>query len=533
MSISFNLIPNVLYIPGHFIEYDKSRALTGLAALPNKVLLIGAQHSVASGDGGTIPPLQIVQCTKQSDGVSFYGQGSPLTRMIEKFKATSTFTDVYAIGIDMGAASTSEINRIINFRLDYEDGANVVALGTPTSLASSGTVQAIVHGQRAVLGVTSGQTVAQLAAAWIVSYNALPNNLYVATAGAASYLSNVASVVVTLTARTAGLHYNAYQFATDYELSPTERGGLSPHVTITNINAAAANGAVLGAGVPDEAVNGIAAVIAIVGDEWFTKWVSCFTDNATVSAVEAELSVRQGPLVQQDSMQYLGGYGATYSDVVAITDGLRNSEHTTIMSGGSSHTTPEEWAATVAAVDSNEPDPARPRQTLKLPGLLPPARAEVFLSSERNLLLGLGLSTFKVGDAGDVFIERLVTTYQTDANSIDDPTFLNVTTMHTLMALRYTMRLRLGSKYPRHKLADDGTNFDVGQAVATQKSIKAEVIGLFTQWERAGLVEDFEQFASELLVERDETDKDRVNIRLGPNLINAFRISASQIQFIL
>ncbi|AXW58918.1 hypothetical protein CJO93_08400 [Ralstonia solanacearum] len=86
-------------------------------------------------------------------------------------------------------------------------------------------------------------------------------------------------------------------------------------------------------------------------------------------------------------------------------------------------------------------------------------------------------------------------------------------------------------KFPRHKLANDGTVFDAGQAVATPSMIRAELIALFRDWEEAGLVEDFDQFKADLQVARSSTDVNRVDVRIPPNLINQFRVFAAQIQF--
>jgi len=44
-------------------------------------------------------------------------------------------------------------------------------------------------------------------------------------------------------------------------------------------------------------------------------------------------------------------------------------------------------------------------------------------------------------------------------------------------------------RYPRHKLADDGTNFARGQAVATPGLIRAEIVARAIQWESAGLTD--------------------------------------------
>jgi phage tail sheath gpL-like len=128
-------------------------------------------------------------------------------------------------------------------------------------------------------------------------------------------------------------------------------------------------------------------------------------------------------------------------------------------------------------------------------------------------------------------VERLITTYQLNTQGIPDPSYLDVTTLRTLAYLRFSTRQRFALKFPRHKLADDGTQFSPGQAVATPSSLRLEYLALFRDWEFAGLVEGFEQFKDDLLVERDAGDPNRVNAQLPPDLINQLRVQATQIQF--
>ena len=106
-------------------------------------------------------------------------------------------------------------------------------------------------------------------------------------------------------------------------------------------------------------------------------------------------------------------------------------------------------------------------------------------------------------------------------------------TVRGLAALRYTQRVRIALRFPRHKLADDGTNFGPGQAIVTPAIIKTELLALFKQWEEAGWVEGFDQFKDELIVERSSSDVNRVDVRMSPDLINSFMVYAAQIQFLL
>lgn len=176
-------------------------------------------------------------------------------------------------------------------------------------------------------------------------------------------------------------------------------------------------------------------------------------------------------------------------------------------------------------------DPARPLQTLPLTGVLPPAEEARFTMEERNLLLHDGISTLTVDDGGAVLIERLITTYETNAYGIDDISYLDVNTLKTLAYLRYSVRARISMRFPRHKLASDGTGVGAGQAVVTPKVIRAELIALFRDWETAGLVENIDQFKEDLIVERDTNDPNRLNALIPPDLINQFRVFAGQVQF--
>ncbi|WP_269090162.1 phage tail sheath C-terminal domain-containing protein [Photorhabdus laumondii] len=45
-------------------------------------------------------------------------------------------------------------------------------------------------------------------------------------------------------------------------------------------------------------------------------------------------------------------------------------------------------------------------------------------------------------------------------------------------------------------------------------------------------MEDFDAFKATLIVERDSSDRNRINVRSNPNLVNQFRIYAHAIQFI-
>ncbi len=86
---------------------------------------------------------------------------------------------------------------------------------------------------------------------------------------------------------------------------------------------------------------------------------------------------------------------------------------------------------------------------------------------------------------------------------------------------------------PRFKLADDGFPVSPGSFVATPSTVRQEMVALFTTLRDVGLIENLKEFIDNLIVERDATDRNRVNILLPPDLINQFRVIAAQIGYIL
>ena len=165
--------------------------------------------------------------------------------------------------------------------------------------------------------------------------------------------------------------------------------------------------------------------------------------------------------------------------------------------------------------------------------MLPPALGERFTRQERDLLLRDGISTFTVDQGGNVLVERVITTYQVNAAGIEDVSYLDLETKWTVDYMRFAFRARIGLRFPRHKLADDGTSFAPGQAIATPSVIKGELLDVARQLELAGILEGFDQFKRDLIVQRSQVDRNRVNAILPPDVVNQFRVFAAAVQFIL
>ena len=176
-------------------------------------------------------------------------------------------------------------------------------------------------------------------------------------------------------------------------------------------------------------------------------------------------------------------------------------------------------------------DPARPLQTLSLNNIRAAPLQDRFDFQELNSLALNGLAIQEVGSDSQPMILREQTTYQLNLYGQSDDAYELVTTLATLAKLLRNQKQAITSKFPRSKLADDGTKFGPGQAIVTPGIIKAELVNEYQMDMWNGLVENLSAFKANLMVERDPNDPNRVNVLYPPDLINQLRVFAVLAQF--
>ena len=330
--------------------------------------------------------------------------------------------------------------------------------------------------------------------------------------------ASAATGTITLTMRNKGAFGNNMgDVRVQYDDSEKVPAGLT--VTITQFTN--------GAGNPN-----VADAIALLPKEWYQVWNTPYADSANMAAIDTELELRFGPAYMIDGLHIIG-YPGSLSDLVTYGDSLNSKHHIVI----ESHKIPSGAVAVSAAatgVVSREAqiDPARPFQSLALLGILPPRFEERFDPiSEDNTLLWHGIATTQAV-VDKVNIQRLITTYRLNGLGAQDISYLDATRRFTLMYLRFSIRNRFATKYPRHKLAKDGTNFGPDQRVITPSMAMGEVVDLFSDWEKKGLVENFDQFKKTLFVEKVE-GQDRLNLVCYPDLIDQFIVMGMSLRFLL
>ena len=489
MAISFNNIPSNIRVPLFYAEVDNSRA--GYFQQQNRTLIVGQKLS-----GGSATANVPVFCSSQDQARDLGGVGSMLERMVGAYRANDPFGELWVLPL-------------------ADNGSGVAATGTVAltgPATAAGTINLYIAGQRVQIAVASGDTATEIGDAIEAAVNA-DSNLPVT--------ADNTTGTVTLTAKHKGLVSNDIQISVNYrgalggELTPAGVG-----ITITAMASGATNP------VLDTAISNL-------GDETFDYIINPYTDTTSLDDWEAYFNDTVGNWSY--AKQLYGGAFSARRDTVGNLQtfgAARNDQHHSTLGFNASPTPCYEVAAMYGAqcAKSLSIDPARPLQTLPLLGMLPPPIQSRFSLTERNTLLFNGVATTYV-EAGVVRIERAVTSYRENVWGQADPSYLDVETLFTLAYVLRRLRYAITQKFPRHKLANDGTRFGDGQAIVTPKIIRAELLASYAELETLGLVENREAFEENLLVERDATDPNRVNVLYPPDLVNQLRIFAVLAQF--
>ena len=490
MAISFNNIPSNIRVPLFYAEVDNSMANTGANNL--KTLLIG--QKTANGLAQSGKPFLL---TSGSKGEEQAGLGSQLSIMNNSYRANDGFGEVWAIALD-----------------DPASGVAATGKFTVSSAAeSAGTLYIYIDDERVPVGVEAGDDVATIAQAIASGINAKPALPVTASASAG---------VVTVTAKNKGLWTN--DITLGFNLQGYAAGEQLPQgvgLTVTAMTG--------GNGTPD-----LAAAIKAMGDEEYDFIAMPYADADSLNKFKEVMNDDTGRWAWSRQI-----YGHVYSVKRGTVSELqsfghdRNDQHATVF--GIEPTMVSSNAKVLGAVvaqiaSATGIDPARPLQTLELIGVSSAPAGERFMMTERQTLLTNGIATLYYG-GGYVRIERAITTYQKNAFDVADTSYLDSETLHTLAYILRDLKSVITSKYPRHKLASDGTRFGPGQAIVTPSTIRAELVSQYRKLENQGIVENTDLFKQYLIVERNVNDPNRLDVLLPPDLVNGLRIFAVLAQF--
>lgn len=501
MPISFNDVPANWRQPLYWVEIDGSKA--GFPRSHMRSLLVGTMMTNQTDPtlNGVAKPDVPVIVGRQMDADKYFGRGSELANAFKAYFRNNFANEVWGVGLAEPPAGTA--------------ATGTATVSTPPTEA--GTINLYIAGKNVRTNIGATNTATEIATAIADSINNEPDLPVTAVAAAA---------VVTLTAKWLGVTGNDITVRDSYF---GRIGGevLPPGLTLTYSGFTLSGGV----GTPD-----VDNLIANLGETEYEYVSLPWTDSTTLLAFEGEWdfsdSGRWGWMRQLYGHLFAAKRG-TYSDLIDF--GLtRNGKILSVMGFEPTALSPNyEWCAAYAAKAARAliNDPARPLQTLHLEGIVPAPFHDRFNLGELNALSSTGIATQRTLSDNVPMIARETTTYQLNLYGYGDDAFELVTTLATLAKLIRNQRYAITTKFPRHKLADDGTRFGAGQAIVTPKIVKAELVAQYRDDEFNGLVENAEAFKANLIVERDPNDPNRLNVLYPPDLVNQLRIFAVLNQF--
>lgn len=482
MAVAFNAIPGNLRVPLFYAEFNAG----GTPYQSNARLLLVGQMLSAGAATASVPVIL-------NDNADYlFGAGSMLSAMYDVARANAPFQEVWALPL-------------------ADDGAGVAATGkiaVSSAPTVSGTLTIYIAGVRIRAKVAATDTDDDVAAALVAAINAV--TALPVTAAVNGTNANECD----LTARHKGALGNDILIHTD--LVGDESTLAADLLTITAMAS--------GAGDPDFT----AALAALADDEY--DWIAGpYADTTNLDAIKDFLdgeAGRWGPL-QQLYGHYVCFRRSNLSGLSAL--GLaRNDPHASIMGAKDSPSPPWLWAAAAgaraAAHLQDAPELSRPLHTLPLVGVVAPKLADRFDIADRQALLYDGIATYHVRRDGTVCIDRLITTYQTNAWGSPDATWLDVNTLAQQMFLIRYLKSKLTSVYGRVALADENP-FGL-QTVTTPEDIRDTIVHGYNELVADGVVENPDLFEQELIVERNISDATRVDVFLPSDVVNQLRVLA-------
>lgn len=488
MTIQFNNVPSNIRVPLFWAEINPAQSPYQSNA---RCLLIGQMDTTSAFAGSAIPgqPIQIID-----NAAGMFGPKSMLADMYSVARANGPFQEFWALPLADNAAGVAAVGAI--------DIVNM-------PVNSAQTIAVWIGEVRVQTVAYTTDTAATLAARLFAAIQASAAPLPVV----ATYVA--ASSTITLTAFHKGVQGDSIRLDTNFY------GGEGPTSTkvlqLTQLTG--------GTGDPL-----LSTAISNLGDDEF-DWIGCPYSDATNMVTMANflngVSGRWSPY-----QQLYGHYLTTMADTAAnlATFGLtQNDPHLTVL--GTYKWQSPTWrvaaaqAAIVAVHLQDAPELSRPLQTLQMIGILgPKSPADYFTITTRQSLYYDGISACHISKDRTVHLDRIITTYRLNAWGSPDPSWLDLNTLaQSMFAIRY-LKAKVTGQWGRAALADD--NPSNIQGLATPKAIKQTIMHGYADLLSLGVVENQSVFEQSLIVERNQSDANRVDVYLPVDVTNQLRIIA-------
>ncbi len=484
----FNTIPGNIVAPIFTFEVNSGGQFENGARL----LLIG--HKTSAGSAALDVP---VMCSTTLEARQLFGAGSMLDDMVRLARKNAPAQEIWCLPVT-------------------ETGTAEVRTLTISSVPAAGGVGVIeIAGEPIAITIAAGDDKNAVAAALAATVNAYYNPFSEASL---PYTASAAAAVVTLTARHKGAVLSDIDIAVPVLTGANAFTGKVAMATGT-----------AGAGDPD-----LSAALAALGGDPFDWIATPFADATNLGRYKALLSDISGRWAW--NRQVYGHVFFPATDTVAnlTTAGLaQDDRHLTMIPRPATGLTPQpawQWAAAFAArivpwlADGSTGNVSRNQTGLAIEGIAPPRdRSKWYGYATRDAFLRSGVSTWSVDQAGRVLVDKAITMQRTTLG-VPDTTFRDVQKMGQLVYALRKFRTDLTVEHGQKALADD--NPGNVQAVSTPRDIAATFMHSYQSMVLTGVLENADEAAKRLRVERNADNPNRVDIYAPLDTVNPLDIIA-------
>lgn len=492
MSVLFDNIPGNIRVPFFHAEFR-----AGGTPYTNNArgLIIGQKLSTGIATAG-VPIL-----VRADQAVGLGGIASMIAQMDKAHRKTAPLGEVWWLPVadnGSGVAATGKIS-----------------VAAPSGMTTTETMVVYIGGRRVDIPVATTDTRTDIAADLIAKINATADMPVVAT------VDGTNAYEVVLTARHKGTLGNAIMIEPGIKEQGEVFGnsGAGSHCVLT-ITAMAS-----GATDPD-----ITTALAALGDDEFDWIVMPYQDSTNLGAMADYFNDISG---SWSWIKALYGHCLTchQGDVSTLQSfgAAQNRQHISYFPTRKFVSPPWEAVASVnghiLAHLQSAPELSRPLQTLELVGIKGPRlRSDQLTKTDRQTLYFNGVSGYHIARDGSVRIDRLLTGYRVNAWGDNDATYLDLNTMaQSMFGIRY-LRQKVTNYHGRQGLAD--INSSNIPHICTPVDLKNTLIHGYADLVALGVFEGLDQFARDVVVERDATDANRMNASLPLDHVNQLRIVA-------
>lgn len=492
----FAEIPYTWRVPGQYMEVKAAVNENAILPFPARGLVMGQMYST-----GTAVPGAVNNIYSKAQAKALFGVGSIAADMCDAWLTVNPYTPLDAIGIADAAGAVAATG-------------SVLLAGAATA---SGTLVMYFGGVRVPVGVALGDTAATVAA-----------NLYAALQLQASPgYKTIPQLTPAYTAASATVSWTAGNKGTlgnqiDVRLNANVGEQTPPGLTVT-ITA-------MSGGATDPAATITTALSSLVST-WYTDVAFPWTDSVNIGVFGNWAAGRYAAMSKLDVQGYVSISG-TYGTCLAFEPNNKYISHLDIQ-----NPLVPSWKTAAAFAGAccfqTAQDPALQLKTVPLTGIIAPAQGDQFTQLQREAILQNGGSTYYADANGNMYLERVTTSYRMDPGNIPNSAFFDLQDTKVPTRVRYDWDAYIGMLYPRNKLAIDGSiAAEYGANVVTPSMLEGSWTGRSAVYEKNGWIQNSAVTAKNSSFSIDPNDGNRVNARQQIQVMGNLIVLAGSLEFI-